>query len=365
MFSSFITAAMGTVRLLDGVPAHRRPVPEPLPNARYQYVEGSSSLLIQIGGDNYFRNDIFLSQVRYANAIIRANFPPILKSGKVYQVHPVFMFDHSPVHKTTSEKWPNTAHIIRSDGGKNQPKYPPQLVTTEAGLQTTLRFFNPMTGVTYGLDTIAQQLKVLFPTRCRRLDFATVSTLRRSLSANFPSIFKNETRLDDLAKSLNVTVLWLPKFHCDLNGIEFFWAYVKSKLRRSSEVKGDSGLAAFRRRCAKVVESVPLHTICRMLRHVVEVEMVYLGGASDSHEATRAVKRRRNQVNKSHGVQPGSYLFTKVPGREETERNDEFEKEFKRQVTSLVADVEQAMRNSQAEHEKRLRALAPLGFRRY
>ncbi|MES1911991.1 MAG: hypothetical protein MHM6MM_009683 [Cercozoa sp. M6MM] len=100
-----------------------------------------------------------------------------------------------------------------------------------------------------------------------------------------------------------------------------------------------------------------------MLRHVVEVEMVYLGGASDSHEATRAVKRK--QVNKSHGVQQGSYLFTKVPGREETERNDEFEKEFKRQVTSLVAEVEQAMRNSQAEHEKRLRALAPLGFRRY
>ncbi|MES1917885.1 MAG: hypothetical protein MHM6MM_009680 [Cercozoa sp. M6MM] len=57
----------------------------------------------------------------------------------------------------------------------------------------TLRFFNPMTGVTYGLDTIAQQLKVLFPTRCRRHDFATVSTLRRSLSANFPSIFKKET----------------------------------------------------------------------------------------------------------------------------------------------------------------------------
>ena len=51
--------------------------------------------------------------------------------------------------------------------------------------------------------------------------------------------------------------LFFPKFHCELNFIEFFWAQVKKYLRDNCDFD------TLKENMPKALESVPLATICR------------------------------------------------------------------------------------------------------
>jgi len=52
--------------------------------------------------------------------------------------------------------------------------------------------------------------------------------------------------------------LFFPKFHCELNFIEFFWAQVKKYLRDNCDYTFDT----LKENMPKALESVPLATIC-------------------------------------------------------------------------------------------------------
>ncbi|KIJ50479.1 hypothetical protein M422DRAFT_159765, partial [Sphaerobolus stellatus SS14] len=51
--------------------------------------------------------------------------------------------------------------------------------------------------------------------------------------------------------------IFLPKFHCELNFIEFFWGAVKRYLREHS----DGSFAMLQENMGKALSSVPLATI--------------------------------------------------------------------------------------------------------
>ncbi len=53
----------------------------------------------------------------------------------------------------------------------------------------------------------------------------------KTLFENHP-IFRNKTRLEELADEFNVKIHFLPKFHCEMSPIEGIWAHQKVWIRK-------------------------------------------------------------------------------------------------------------------------------------
>ena len=64
--------------------------------------------------------------------------------------------------------------------------------------------------------------------------------LRKHL-LNHP-IFKPTTKLEDLAKKYKIKIIFLPKFHCELNPIEGVWCYLKQYVRKRTNCNFDTML---------------------------------------------------------------------------------------------------------------------------
>ena len=71
-----------------------------------------------------------------------------------------------------------------------------------------------------------------------KIEYKQIKSNDLRLIAGRDPAFKRKTRLDDLIKSLNtkykmnIKVVYLPKFHCECNPIEMFWAMQKNDFRK-------------------------------------------------------------------------------------------------------------------------------------
>ena len=56
----------------------------------------------------------------------------------------------------------------------------------------------------------------------------------RTLLVDHPT-FRNIFKLEGLAHKYNVKILFVPKFHCELNVIEGLWCYMKQFVRKTTD----------------------------------------------------------------------------------------------------------------------------------
>lgn len=82
----------------------------------------------------------------------------------------------------------------------------------------------------------------------------------RRMMYNEPDFRDVLSRLEKLAKKQGVQVLFLPKFHCELNFIEMCWGYAKRRYRVLPEGKSQAELE---KNVLKVLDDIPLETMCR------------------------------------------------------------------------------------------------------
>ena len=60
-----------------------------------------------------------------------------------------------------------------------------------------------------------------------------LSELRKILAKH--AAFQNASKLEKLAQTYNVKVIFVPKFHCELNAIEGLWSYMKQYVRKMTD----------------------------------------------------------------------------------------------------------------------------------
>jgi hypothetical protein len=102
----------------------------------------------------------------------------------------------------------------------------------------------------------------------------------RRLLANQPDFLGQKNWLQEIVDDWNTThgsrhsLIFLPKFHCELNWIEMVWGYVKARLRRDCMFS----FAELKMQLPKALQSIPLSTMRKFARHCFRYMSAYRVG---------------------------------------------------------------------------------------
>jgi hypothetical protein len=106
---------------------------------------------------------------------------------------------------------------------------------------------------------------------------------------------EQKSLVQETIKGAGHLCLFFPKFHCELNFIEYFWAQVKKFLRDNC----DYTFNTLKENMPKALESVPLTSICRWEHQMYHWMEAYRSGL-DTSAAQLQVKRFGSAKYKSH-----------------------------------------------------------------
>ena len=87
----------------------------------------------------------------------------------------------------------------------------------------------------------------------------------------------------------------LPKFHCELNGIERVWGHSK----RTARAFCDYTITSPRSNVPSSLDSIPKETIGKYIKKSRQYMYAYLGGATPGSDMEKTVKKLSKQY-KSH-----------------------------------------------------------------
>jgi hypothetical protein len=224
--------------------------------------------------DGYFTNAGVAIQLREAIELVQREYPE--------QTH-VFVYDNAPSHAKKSvgavsakpmTKFPKanlTFTSIDARGVESQVRMEdgtledgrPQSFYFPIDHPTMPGWFKGMSKILVerGLGDIAKR-RAECPQKCD--DKVTNCCCRRALSCQ-PDFEARDSIIENLARELGSKVIFLPKFHCELNPIEQCWGHAKQHYRKlpasSTEAKLEENMLA-------AVDSVPEDMIRRYVIYV-------------------------------------------------------------------------------------------------
>ena len=123
---------------------------------------------------------------------------------------------------------------------------------------------------------------------------ATQCCAKRVLE-NQPDFRAQKSLVQEVIEAVGHLCIFLPKFHCELNFIEFFWGWVKRYLSECCDYTFDT----LKANLPKAMESVPLHTIRRWEHRVFRWMAAYFSGLQ-AKEAQAQVKAFSSKKYQSH-----------------------------------------------------------------
>ena len=112
-------------------------------------------------------------------------------------------------------------------------------------------------------------------------------------------ICRTEISGQETIEAANHLCLFLPKFHCELNFIEFFWGVVKKYLRDNCDYTFDT----LKENLPKALRSVHIHTIRRWEHRIFRWIEAYRSGLG-TREAQVQVRKFSSTMYKSHRCIP-------------------------------------------------------------
>jgi hypothetical protein len=127
---------------------------------------------------------------------------------------------------------------------------------------------------------------------------STTCCMRRMLF-NQPDFSAVKSCLEDACAANNCTVLFLPKFHCELNPIEMVWGYAKRIYRLNPESSREDALE---RNTLAALEQVPLESMRRFAIRAHRFADAYRHGLDGAQAAWAARKY------KGHRMLPPEFL---------------------------------------------------------
>jgi hypothetical protein len=118
---------------------------------------------------------------------------------------------------------------------------------------------------------------------------------------NQPDFAAVKSCLEDTCAEHHYAVLFLPKFHCELNPIEMIWSYAKQIYRLNPESSREDALE---RNTLSTLEQVPLESMRRFVLRVHHFADAYRHRLDGSQAAWAA----RKYKYKGHRVLPPDFL---------------------------------------------------------
>jgi transposase len=116
--------------------------------------------------------------------------------------------------------------------------------------------------------------------------------MRRMLFTQ-PDFAAVKSCLEDTCTEFNVTVLFLPKFHCELNPIEMVWGYAKRVYRMNPESSREDVLE---RNTLSALDQVPLESMRRFVIRAHRFADAYRQGLDGPQAAWAARKYKGHRV---------------------------------------------------------------------
>ncbi|KAG8730978.1 hypothetical protein FRC10_002149 [Ceratobasidium sp. 414] len=252
-------------------------------NARIVMLPGKSR-------DGYLTNERIRSQLTQAIGIVKAKYP---------NAEHVFVFDNATTHTKKREDIANPLKMtlgpsnnigdvasLGADGRKLRVRM--EGARFADGSQQDLYY--PLDHAKYpgyfkGLTEILRERGIVIP----GLKLQCTGKNRRILSDE-PDFVDHKSALEELAEAHECQVLFLPKFHCELNPIEQCWGYAKQVYRQLPPSKSEADL---RTNMLLSLSSVPLDSIRRFFNKSQRYTDAYQHGLT-GQEAAWANKKYRS-----------------------------------------------------------------------
>lgn len=214
--------------------------------------------------DGYFTNEDVVKQLQCAVELVRREFP--------YETH-VFVYDNAPSHTkrpagsisarqmTKKPKKNFEFPSIDSNGKKTMVRMEDGRLAD--GTRQSFYFpdndkehpgwFKGMAQILHErrLSDISEKLYECPGFKCE--EGRTDCCCRRALFSQ-PDFEARDSILEEVARSLGTQVIFLPKYHCELNPIEQLWGQAKKVYREKPESNRE---AALRENMEAAVKSVP------------------------------------------------------------------------------------------------------------
>lgn len=107
-----------------------------------------------------------------------------------------------------------------------------------------------------GFDVKGLKLQCTAPKKC----IPSSGCCARQLLSEQPGFSEQQSALEEIAEASGCQILFLPKFHCELNPIEQCWGYAKRVYRQFPRSKSQADLKS---NTLSSLDSVPLESIRR------------------------------------------------------------------------------------------------------
>ncbi|CAF4927624.1 unnamed protein product [Rotaria socialis] len=184
------------------------------------YRERSASASMNVGSDSYFDNSTILSQFE--------RLFKLLYFKKCFNNHKIeIIVDNARTHSARAYTLFDFGKGISTRCPVDQLEWVGDKGTTQSLSCYFQKGHNR--GKSKGLYQIAVELK------CNPSPKAQLSQLHQLL-AHHPA-FQNISRLEQLAQKYGVSVLFCPKYHCEMKAIEGCWAHMKQFIRKRTDQK--------------------------------------------------------------------------------------------------------------------------------
>ena len=232
-------------------------VPNLPPKARVVFKFGLQS-------DGYWNNELFIDQVKTAMRIAEFKYP-------ITQNTLVFLFDQSSGHCAYAEDALNAHKMNLSDGGK-------QLFLRETVWDGKLQKPIISTGFQKGLKTLLEERGV-----------STIGLKKEDMVEKVEQTrdFKfQKTKVEEMILNQGHMVMFLPKFHCELNPIERVWCHAKHYTRSHC----DYSFPNLEKIIDTALDSVTVDLIRKYFRKVREQQRAYIKGNTFGKEMQKILK---------------------------------------------------------------------------
>lgn len=221
--------------------------------------------------DGYFTNNHVIQQLRDAVAIVKKEFPN--------DTH-VFIYDNAPSHTRRPPDSVSARHMPKSptpsflipgvDESGKEIKVRMEDALLENGTRQSFYFpdhdrkhpgwFKGMARILHerGLYEVSKKRAECPGFKCE--DTESVSCCCRRALFNQPDFKSRDSALEEAARALGVQVLFLPKYHCELNPIEQCWGFAKKIYRETPASSKESVLIE---RMLEAIGAVPRLSMCK------------------------------------------------------------------------------------------------------